>query len=92
MVGVRLLHRASRDFGRALALRMAFSLLLPAGCHVGHATQSHQIGPGPRDSFRAQQLNREGFALIEEGNFAGAEERFREALEADVFCGPAATG
>lgn len=83
------MHRASKDFGRALALRLAVGLLLPAGCHVGHASPSPQTGPGPRDSYRAQQLNRQGFALIEEGNFEGAEERFREALEADVFCGPA---
>jgi Flp pilus assembly protein TadD len=41
-----------------------------------------------RDPYRAGQLNGRGLALIEEGGFAEAEARFREAIAADPFHGP----
>jgi Tfp pilus assembly protein PilF len=42
-----------------------------------------------RDRVQAERLNEQGLALVQEGDFAAAEKRLREALAADPYHGPA---
>lgn len=71
---------------------LAFSVVFLAGlcgCALTRAPQAHTSAFAGRDRERAEQFNGEGLALVAEGEFAEAEERFREAVRCHLYHGPA---
>ena len=73
--------------GRVIIASGAGLLVSLCGCVVpaGGELRAHAA----RDPYRAGRLNEEGLALVEQGDCAQAEQKFRQALRADPFYGPA---
>ena len=61
------------------------------GCSASHRRPRYRtVQPSlDRDSLTAQRLNRKGLVAIEQSDLKRAEERFREALEHDLYYAPA---
>jgi Flp pilus assembly protein TadD len=78
-----LIYRLLRDFRTPFVAL----LLCVCACQSSNRGLSYRTGSGSdgRDAHAAQRLNEEGLRLIEQSDHERAEERFRRAIEADIY-------
>ena len=76
---------------QCLAPAIVLCALLVTGCATGNhrAGLRHDRASGPQNQQAACSMNEEGLRLLEEGDIEDAEERFRKALDHDLYYAPA---